>query len=138
MMNLMVRSATGRYRRAGKAEVLEVAAQYLAASLQRRVSRPLTSPAEVRHQHTCNSTTAQLSHEFPRLGDHPGHGYGLTWPGSPAERGAFLAGDFLDRPLRKSAEASFSTRADVVPLRAPRAPERRARTSAAPARPPAQ
>jgi len=41
MMNLMVRSATGRYRRAGKAEVLEVAAQYLAASLQRRVSRPL-------------------------------------------------------------------------------------------------
>ena len=44
MMNLMVRSATGRYRQACKAEVLEVAAQYLAASLQRRVSRPLTSP----------------------------------------------------------------------------------------------
>ena len=47
MMNLMVRSATGRYRQAGKAEVLEVAAQYLAASLQRRVSRPLTSPSAV-------------------------------------------------------------------------------------------
>ena len=47
MMNLMVRSASGRYRQAGKAEVLEVAAQYLAASLQRRVSRPLTSPADV-------------------------------------------------------------------------------------------
>ena len=47
MMNLMVRSATGRYRQACKAEVLEVAAQYLAASLQRRVSRPLTSPSAV-------------------------------------------------------------------------------------------
>ena len=47
MMNLMVRSATGRYRQAGKAEVLEVAAQYLAASLPRRVSQPLTSPSAV-------------------------------------------------------------------------------------------
>jgi hypothetical protein len=48
MMNLMVRSATGRYRQACKAEVLEMAAQYLAAALQRRVSRPLSSsPAEV-------------------------------------------------------------------------------------------
>ena len=47
MMNLMVRSLSGRYRRAGKEEVLEVAAQYLAASLQRSVSRPLTSPSAV-------------------------------------------------------------------------------------------
>jgi len=47
MTNLMVRSATGRYRRAGKAEVLEAAAQYLAASLQRRVSQPMTSPDAV-------------------------------------------------------------------------------------------
>ena len=47
MNDLMVRSLSGRYRRAVKAEVLEAAAQYLAASLQRRVSRPLTSPAEV-------------------------------------------------------------------------------------------
>jgi DNA repair protein RadC len=47
MMNLKVRSATGRYRRACKSEVLEVAAQYLAASLQRRVSQPLTSPDAV-------------------------------------------------------------------------------------------
>ena len=47
MTDLMVRSATGRYRRARKEEVLEVAAQYLAAALQRRVSRPLTSPSAV-------------------------------------------------------------------------------------------
>jgi DNA repair protein RadC len=47
MTNLMVRSATGRYRRACKSEVLEVAAQHLAASLQRSVSRPLTSPDAV-------------------------------------------------------------------------------------------
>jgi DNA repair protein RadC len=47
MTNLMVRSATGRYRRACKEEVLEAAAQYLAASLQRSVSRPLTSPSAV-------------------------------------------------------------------------------------------
>jgi DNA repair protein RadC len=48
MMNLMVRSATGRYRQACKAEVLEVAAQYLAASLPRRVVvQPLTSPSAV-------------------------------------------------------------------------------------------
>ena len=47
MTNLMVRSATGRCRRARKEEVLEVAAQYLAASLQRRVAQPLTSPSEV-------------------------------------------------------------------------------------------
>jgi DNA repair protein RadC len=47
MTNLMVRSATGRYRRACKSEVLEVAAQYLAASLQRRVSQPMTSPDAV-------------------------------------------------------------------------------------------
>ena len=47
MINLMVRSLSGRYRRAVKAEVLEAAAQYLAASLQRSVSRPLTSPSAV-------------------------------------------------------------------------------------------
>src|SRR5687768_4813364 len=47
MVDLMVRSAAGRYRRAGKSEVLEVAARYLAASLQRSVSWPLTSPSAV-------------------------------------------------------------------------------------------
>src|SRR5687767_3303359 len=47
MPDLMVRSATGRYRRAGKSEVLEVAAQYLAAALQKYVGQPMTSPSAV-------------------------------------------------------------------------------------------
>jgi DNA repair protein RadC len=47
MMNLMVRSLSGRYRRACKEEVLEAAAQYLAETLQRRVSQPMTSPDAV-------------------------------------------------------------------------------------------
>lgn len=46
-MNLMVRSATGRYRGARKEEVLEAAAQYLAAALQKRIGQPLTSPSAV-------------------------------------------------------------------------------------------
>jgi hypothetical protein len=48
MTNLMLRSATGRYRQASKVEVLEVAAQYLASALQRRVAQPLTSPTAVK------------------------------------------------------------------------------------------
>ena len=47
MINLMVRSLSGRYRRAGKSEVLEVAAQYLAAALQKSVGQPMTSPSAV-------------------------------------------------------------------------------------------
>jgi hypothetical protein len=72
MMNLMVRSATGRYRQASsKVEVLEVAARYLAASLKERVFPPLTSPSAVeqfycgrwrlatrRSSAPCSSTTA--------------------------------------------------------------------------------
>jgi DNA repair protein RadC len=48
MTNLMIRSATGRYRNANKAEVLEVAAQYLAAELQTQTGQPMTSPSAVR------------------------------------------------------------------------------------------
>ena len=47
MTNLMIRSLSGRYRRAAKSEVLEVAAQYLAAALQRSVGQPMTSPSAV-------------------------------------------------------------------------------------------
>jgi DNA repair protein RadC len=48
MTNLMIRSATGRYRQAQKAEVLEVAAQYLAVELQTQTGQPMTSPSAVR------------------------------------------------------------------------------------------
>ena len=47
MTNLMVRSLSGRYRHAAKAEVLESAAQYLAAALQKSVGQPMTSPPAV-------------------------------------------------------------------------------------------
>lgn len=48
MMNLMIKTATGRYRQANKAEVLEVAGQYLAAKLQAEEGTLLTSPRATR------------------------------------------------------------------------------------------
>jgi len=47
MTDLMIRSSSGRYRHAAKSEVLDAAAQYLAAALQRRVSQPMNSPEAV-------------------------------------------------------------------------------------------